>query len=130
MKVYSAIEDFKKLDFAIVTSGTFDGVHVGHQKILNRVKEVADKFKGETVVITYWPHPQLILKPDNSLLKLLNTLEEREQLLKEQGIDHLLKIPFTKEFSQITSHEFITSILVDAIGTKKLVIGYDHRFGL
>ena len=129
MKVYNSIEDFKKLDFAVVTSGTFDGVHVGHQKILTRSKDVAAKFNGETVVITYWPHPQLILKPHHATLQLLNTLAEREQLLKEQGIQHLLRIPFTQQFSQITSHEFITSILVDTIGTKKLVIGYDHRFG-
>lgn len=129
MNVYHSLDAFKKLDFAVVTSGTFDGVHLGHKKILNRLKEVANQFNGETVVITYWPHPQLILKPENNSLKLLNTFEEREELLKEQGIQHLLRIPFTKEFSQISSDEFITSILVDKIGTKKLVIGYDHRFG-
>jgi riboflavin kinase/FMN adenylyltransferase len=129
MKVYHSLAEFKKLDFAVVTSGTFDGVHLGHQKILNRLKEIALKHNGETVVITYWPHPQLILNPDNNTLKLLNSYEEREQLLREQGIQHLLKIPFTKEFSQITSEEFITNILVNRIGTKKLVIGYDHRFG-
>ncbi len=129
MKVYNSIYDFKKLDNAVVTSGTFDGVHVGHQKILNRLKEIAEKFNGETVVITYWPHPQLVLHPENKTLKLLNTYEEREQLLREQGIQHLIKIPFTTNFSQIHSNEFIISILVNAIGTKKLVIGYDHRFG-
>jgi riboflavin kinase/FMN adenylyltransferase len=129
MKVYNSIHEFKKLDNAVVTSGTFDGVHVGHQKILNRLKEIAEKFNGETVVITYWPHPQLVLHPENEALKLLNTYPEREQLLKQQGLQHLIKIPFTKEFSQIHSNEFITSILVNAIGTKKLVIGYDHRFG-
>ncbi len=129
MKVYHSLAEFKKLAFAVVTSGTFDGVHLGHQKILNRLKEIATKHGGETVVITYWPHPQLILNPDNKALKLLNSYVEREQLLREQGIQHLLKIPFTKEFSQITSEEFITNILVNIIGTKKLVIGYDHRFG-
>ena len=129
MKVYHSLAEFKKLAFAVVTSGTFDGVHLGHQKILNRLKEIATKHGGETVVITYWPHPQLILNPDNNTIKLLNSYVEREQLLREQGIQHLLKIPFTKEFSQITSEEFITNILVNIIGTKKLVIGYDHRFG-
>jgi riboflavin kinase/FMN adenylyltransferase len=129
MKIYYSIEDFQRLNYAVVTSGTFDGVHLGHQTILHRLKEIAEKNKGETVVITFWPHPRLILKPEEEALKLLNTFEEKAELLKEQGIHHLLRIPFTKEFSQITSQEFISKILVDKIGTKKLVIGYDHRFG-
>ena len=129
MKIYYSIDDFPRLDAAVVTSGTFDGVHIGHQKILSRLKEISGKSKGETVVITLWPHPRLILKPEDGTLKLLNTFEEKAELLKEQGIQHLLRVPFTKEFSQITSTEFITKILVNTIGTKKLVIGYDHRFG-
>jgi riboflavin kinase / FMN adenylyltransferase len=129
MRIYHSLDDFTKLSNAVVTSGTFDGVHLGHQKIISRLKEVAEKSKGETVVITFWPHPRLILKPEDDTLKLLNTFEEKAELLKQQGIQHLLRIPFTKEFSQITSQEFITNILVNTIGTKKLVIGYDHRFG-
>lgn len=129
MKIYHGIEDFKRLDNAVVTSGTFDGVHVGHQKILSRLKEVARKSSGETVLITYWPHPRLVLYPEQTDLRLLNTFEEKANLLRAQGIDHLLRIPFTKEFSKLSSEEFIRSILVEAIGTKKLVIGYDHRFG-
>lgn len=129
MKIYHTLDDFARLDYAVVTSGTFDGVHLGHQKILSRLKEIAEKNSGETVVITFWPHPRLVLKPEDQSLKLLNTFEEKAGLLKEQGIHHLLRIPFTKEFSQITSLEFIKDILVDRIGTKKLVIGYDHRFG-
>ncbi len=129
MRIYHQIDDFTRLNNAVVTSGTFDGVHLGHQKILARLKDVAEKSGGETVVITYWPHPRLLLKPEDTSLKLLNTFEEKAELLKEQGIQHLLRIPFTKEFSQLTSKEFISSILIDKIGTKKLVIGYDHRFG-
>lgn len=129
MKIYHGIEDFQKLEYAIVTSGTFDGVHVGHQRILLRLKEIAGRYKGETVVITFWPHPRLVLYPEDQTLKVLNTFEEKADLLREQGIQHLLRIPFTKEFSQLTSGDFIRSILVDRIGTKKLVIGYDHRFG-
>jgi riboflavin kinase/FMN adenylyltransferase len=129
MKIYHGIDDFTRLDYAVVTSGTFDGVHVGHQKILNRLREVALKHSGETVVITFWPHPRLVLHPEDRSLKLLNTFEEKAELLKEQGIQHLVRIPFTKEFSQLTSEEFIQKILVQTIGTKKLVIGYDHRFG-
>ena len=129
MKIYHSIDDFQRLNYAVVTSGTFDGVHLGHQTILKRLKEIAGKNNGETVVITFWPHPRLILKPEEESLKLLNTFEEKAGLLKAQGIHHLLRIPFTKEFSQITSQEFISNILVDKIGTRKLVIGYDHRFG-
>src|SRR3954470_18321282 len=115
MKIYHTLDDFTRLEYAVVTSGTFDGVHLGHQKILSRLKETAEKNSGETVVITFWPHPRLVLKPDDQSLKLLNTFEEKARLLKEQGIQHLLRIPFTKEFSQITSLEFIKNILVDRI---------------
>jgi riboflavin kinase/FMN adenylyltransferase len=129
MKIYHSLDDFTPVRNAVVTSGTFDGVHVGHQKILGRLREVARKNDGETVVITFWPHPRLVLYPNDTDLKLLNTFEEKAELLKEQKIDHLLRIPFTKEFSQLSSEEFITKILVEKIGTKKLVIGYDHHFG-
>ncbi len=129
MKIYHTLDDFSRLQYAVVASGTFDGVHLGHQKILARLSEIAAKNSGETVVITYWPHPRLVLRPDDQTLKLLNTFEERTELLKEQGIQHLVRIPFTKEFSQLSSNDFIRNILVDKIGTRKLVIGYDHRFG-
>jgi riboflavin kinase/FMN adenylyltransferase len=129
MKIYHGLDDFTRLEYAVVTSGTFDGVHVGHQKILKRLHELAQKNGGETVVITYWPHPRLVLHPEDESLKLLNTFEEKTELLKEQGIQHLIRIPFTKEFSHLTSEEFIVKIIVETIGTKKLVIGYDHRFG-
>src|SRR5258708_7556265 len=129
MKIYYSIDDFARLDSAVVTSGTFDGVHIGHQKILSRLKEISQKSSGETVVITLWPHPRLILKPEDNTLKLLNTFEEKAELLKEQGIQHLLRVPFTKEFSQLSSSDFIKNILVEKIGTRILVIGYDHHFG-
>jgi riboflavin kinase / FMN adenylyltransferase len=129
MKIYHGIDDFATLSNAVVTSGTFDGVHVGHQKILARLREIANRSKGETVVITFWPHPRLVLHPEDDTLKLLNTFEEKAELLKDQGIQHLIRIPFTKEFSQLTSEQFIKQILVERIGTRKLVIGYDHHFG-
>jgi riboflavin kinase / FMN adenylyltransferase len=129
MKIYHGIDDFTTLSNAVVTSGTFDGVHVGHQKILARLREIANRNDGETVVITFWPHPRLVLHPEDDSLKLLNTFEEKAELLKDQGIQHLLRIPFTKEFSQLTSEQFIKYILVERIGTRKLVIGYDHHFG-
>jgi riboflavin kinase/FMN adenylyltransferase len=129
MKIYHGIEDFTQLKYAVVTSGTFDGVHVGHQKILGRLLETAAKEGGETVVLTFWPHPRLVLHPEDTSLKLLNTFEEKAELLRAQGIQHLVRIPFTKTFSQLSSEAFITQILVDTIGTKKLIIGHDHHFG-
>ncbi|REG92713.1 bifunctional riboflavin kinase/FAD synthetase [Algoriphagus antarcticus] len=129
MKIYEGLSDFPKLSNAVVTSGTFDGVHLGHQKIIHRIREIARSINGETVLITFWPHPRLVLYPDEHNLRLLSTFEEKAKLLREAGIDHLITIPFTKEFSQLTSKEFIESVLVGTIQAKKLVIGYDHRFG-
>ncbi len=129
MKIYHTPDDFTRLDYAVVTSGTFDGVHRGHQKVLSRLKETADRNSGQTVVLTFWPHPRLVLHPEDQSLKLLNSFEEKAELLRQQGIQHLVRIPFTREFSQLSSSEFVRRILVDTLGTRKLVIGYDHHFG-
>ena len=129
MKIYEGIEDFEPVKNPVVTSGTFDGVHLGHQKILRRIRTLADGMGGETVLITFWPHPRMILHPNDHQIRLLSTFEEKAKLLKQFGIDHLLTIPFTKEFSEFSSEQFVQKILVETIGTKKLVIGYDHRFG-
>lgn len=129
MRVYRNISEFENKQNAIVTTGTFDGVHFGHQKIITRLKEVAQQSNGESVIITFFPHPRLVLFPEDNDLKLINTLDEKIDLLEKAGIDHLIIIPFTKEFSRLSSLEFIQQILVDKIGTKKLVIGYDHHFG-
>lgn len=129
MKIYHQLSDFHPPHFSIVTSGTFDGVHLGHQKILARLKELATRKQGETVLLTYWPHPRLILQPEDKSLRLLSTLSEKVNLLEEMGVDHLIILPFTKELSQMSSEEFIREILVDKIQTKTLVIGYDHKFG-
>jgi len=129
MKVYKHLSEFNPIKNAVVTTGTFDGVHIGHQKIIHRVKEIANQIAGESVIITFHPHPRLVLFPEDNHLKMLNTLPEKIQLLAASGIDHLIIIPFTKEFSRLSSVDFIQQILVDQIGTKKLVIGYDHHFG-
>jgi len=126
--------DFPRLQNAVVTSGTFDGVHRGHQRILARLREAADAAGGPAVVITYWPHPRLVLGPPPSHpelleLQLLNTLEERITRLAVFGVDYLLIIPFTREFAQWTSDEYIQNLLLDTVGAQHLVIGYDHRFG-
>src|SRR5690606_22090587 len=101
MKIYHSIDDFSPLQYAVVTSGMFDGVHVGHRKIFAHLREIASRNFGETVVLTFWPHPRLVLHPEDHSLKLLNTFEEKATLLKEQGIQHLVRIPFTREFSQL-----------------------------
>jgi len=129
MKVYEGISEFKKRNNAVVTSGTFDGVHIGHQKILNSLRNIAEKTGGETVLLTFWPHPRLVLDPESDNIKLLTTFEEKARVLEQFGLDHLIKIPFTRDFSELSSAEFIKTILVDGIGTKALVIGYDHKFG-
>lgn len=128
MKIYQGIEQFDKVENAAVTTGTFDGVHIGHRTILNRLNEVAKKMKGESVLLTFYPHPRMVLQEDAEL-RMINTIDEKTKLLEQAGIDHLIIHPFTKAFSRTSSLEFVRDILVNQIGTKKLVIGYDHHFG-
>lgn len=129
MKVYHHIDEFPGCQNAVVTTGTFDGLHVGHRTILNRLKEIAAAINGETVVLTFFPHPRMVLYPDNKDLKLIDTIDERIEFLKAENIDHLIIHPFSKEFSRLSSIEFVREILVNKLGTKKLVIGYNHHFG-
>jgi len=129
VKVYRGIEQFERVENAVVTTGTFDGVHVGHKQIIGRLKEIAAKQRGETVLLTFHPHPRLVLYPDDNELRLINTMDEKIALLEKAGIDHLIIHPFTKEFSRLSSIEFVRDILVNKIGTSRLVIGYNHHFG-
>ena len=129
MKICQDIDLFEPLPYAVVSSGTFDGIHLGHQKILKRLQEIAARNNGETVVLTYWPHPRLVLNPKDTSIKLLNTFAEKSELLDQLGVNHLVCIPFTKSFSEMSSDEFTRNILVRKLGTRKLVIGYDHHFG-
>jgi len=111
-----------------VTTGTFDGVHIGHQIILKKLIETAKRIGGESVLLTFYPHPRMVLQ-EQSDLRLINTIEEKTELLRQAGVDHLIIHPFTKEFSRTTSLEYVRDILSNQIGTVKLVIGYDHHFG-
>lgn len=129
MKIYRNIEEFIPVDNAVVTIGTFDGVHIGHQKILDVLKKCAKEIKGETVLLTFFPHPRMVLQPGDDNLRLINTIDEKIHRLAKCGIDHLIITPFTREFSQQTPEEYIREVLINKIGTKKIVIGYDHRFG-
>ena len=129
MKVYQSIGEFIPLAHAVSTIGTFDGVHAGHEKIISRLCEMAAQEKGESVVLTFFPHPRMVLQPDDNELKLLTTMSERIELLKKSGVQHLIIQPFNREFSRQRAVEFVRDILVNKIGTKTLVIGYDHHFG-
>jgi riboflavin kinase/FMN adenylyltransferase len=129
MKVYRSLEELPKIENAVVTQGTFDGVHAAHKVIINRIKEIAQNTGGQSVLITYNPHPRMVLFPYNHGLKLLNTLDEKINYLANEGINHLVILPFTIEFSRLSSLQFIRDIIVNKIGTKYLVIGYNHRFG-
>ena len=129
MKVYSSVDDFLGLPNAVVTIGTFDGVHAGHQQIVRKLVSLAKETKGETVLLTFFPHPRMVLQPEDNDLKMLTTMKEKEELLRNFGIDHLIIQPFSKEFSRISATEFVRDVLLKKIGTKTLVIGYDHHFG-
>lgn len=129
MKIYHNIDEFAPLKNAVVTIGTFDGVHMGHRKIISGIKELAESMEGETVLLTFFPHPRMILHPEDESIKLINTIHEKADLLEQLGIDHLIITPFSRDFSNQSAEEYIRDILVNKIGTKKIVIGYDHRFG-
>lgn len=129
MKVFESLPLCEPLINPVITIGTFDGVHLGHSKILNRVKHQAKLIGGQSVVITFNPHPRQVLFPFDENLKLLTTQLEKIEYLEKNGIDVLIVIEFTKAFSRLTAMEFIRDILVNQLGVKELIIGYDHHFG-
>ena len=129
MKIYHQLSDFKKLEKAVVTIGTFDGVHFGHQKIIKRLIELAKSTGGESVILTFFPHPRMIIDPENQDLKMINTVNEKAEILAKLGVDHLIISPFTRDFSNLEPANYIKDILIDTIGTKQIIVGYDHRFG-
>lgn len=129
MKVYTSLDDFLPIRHAVVTQGTFDGVHIGHRQIMERLTSIAREKEGETVLLTFFPHPRMVLQPEDNALRLLHTQEEKIEHIAKAGIQHLISIPFTREFSRQSSVQFVKDVLVGKIGVKTLVIGYDHRFG-
>ena len=129
MKIYHDINSFGPVKDPVVTIGTFDGVHIGHQEIIKRTNEAAKQIGGESVLITFDPHPRMVIHPDSWDLKLINAPKRKIDLIRKSGIDHLIVIPFTKKFAKMSSFEFIKGILVDKVGVKKIVVGYDHHFG-
>ncbi|MDD2381545.1 MAG: bifunctional riboflavin kinase/FAD synthetase [Mariniphaga sp.] len=128
MEIHNDISSFKARN-PVVTIGTFDGVHLGHQQVISRLKDISRDYDGESVIFTFSPHPRLVVSPEETNLRLLTTLEEKKALFARSGIDHLIIFPFTKAFSQLSYSEFVEDILVKKLHTHCLVVGYDHRFG-
>ena len=129
MKIYNCIKDFQPVSHPVVTIGTFDGVHLGHQAIFRKMVEEANRIDGETVVITFFPHPRIVLGLNSEKLRFINTQERKINLIEESGIDYLVIIPFTKEFASISSEEFIRDFVVEKVHPVKVITGYDHHFG-
>lgn len=129
MKIYHSIEQFPSEIKSVLTIGTFDGVHKGHKYVLNRLNELAKKEGGESVLLTFYPHPRHVLYPENQQLKLLNTIEEKIEKLKDTGLQHFIIHKFTKEFSRTKSVNFIRDLLVNKLQMKRMVVGHDHHFG-
>ncbi len=129
MKIYHSYLDFPTtLKKSVVTIGTFDGVHIGHQEIIKKLSDHCKKNDKESVILTFFPHPRIVLQKGSGI-KLLNTIDEKIALLEKAGLHHLIIEPFTKEFSRLTALEFARDVLLKHINTKKLIIGHDHRFG-
>ena len=128
MKIFESIKSFNAVKPTIVTIGTFDGVHLGHKKILAQITKSAYDLNCESLVLTFFPHPRMVLQEDTEM-KQLNTLNEKIELLDNLGIENLVVHPFDKEFSRLTAEEFVKEVLVDVFKIKKIIIGHDHRFG-
>ncbi|MGB5818515.1 MAG: bifunctional riboflavin kinase/FAD synthetase [Saonia sp.] len=128
MITVQSISKFDKEYATVITIGTFDGVHIGHKRLLERLINNAKTLGLKSTVLTFFPHPRMILQKDTDI-KLLNTIGERRQILEKTGLDYLIVHPFTKEFSRLSATEFVRDILVNSLRTKKIIIGYDHRFG-
>ena len=131
MKIFRSFEEARIITNAVVTTGSFDGVHIGHKTILNRLKKLAEKENGESVLITFDPHPRKVLYPDSigKGLKLINSQEEKLELLRKAGLDNVIIITFTKEFSEITSEQFVRDFLHGILRARIIVAGFNHHFG-
>jgi riboflavin kinase/FMN adenylyltransferase len=129
MRIFEGIESLGEIKNPVVTIGTFDGVHLGHQKIIEQLNLEADKIGGESVLLTFDPHPRIVLFPENHNVKLIQTLDEKFQVLEKFDLKNVVLVPFTKGFSELSATDFVEQILVGNLKAKKVVIGYDHQFG-
>lgn len=128
MKIFSSIGEFKTDKKVVATLGTFDGVHVGHQMIIKKLVDAAKELEAESLVLTFFPHPRMVLKQDHGI-RLLNTLDEKQELLANLGLDNLVVQKFDLDFANLTAEEFVKQVLVETFNISKIIIGYDHRFG-
>ena len=128
MKTIHGIENFPASEGSIVTLGTFDGVHLGHQQILKQLIDTSQQSKLKSVLLTFSPHPRMVLQPDISM-RLIQTIEERERALRKTGLDYLVIHPFSEKFSRLSADDYVKLILVEKLNVRKVVVGYDHRFG-
>jgi riboflavin kinase/FMN adenylyltransferase len=129
MRVFQNLATLPKFKNAVITIGSYDGLHAGHQQIIQRLNDLAKEEGGESVLITFHPHPRLVLAPDDTSLKLITSVNEKIEVLKHYGVDNVVVVPFTKAFSEQTPLEYVRDFLVKYFEPKRIVIGYDHRFG-
>ncbi len=128
MNLHHSISEYKNKAQTIITIGTFDGVHIGHKEILKKLTLEAEKLHLESIILTFFPHPRMVLQKESDI-KLINTIDERVSIFSKTALNHLIIHPFTKEFSILSAESFVKNILVDRLNVKKIIIGYDHRFG-
>jgi riboflavin kinase/FMN adenylyltransferase len=129
VKIHHDFSSFKEVKNPVLTIGTFDGVHLGHQALLNRMKTLAQEVNGETVVLTFTPHPRTVLFPEDHGIQLLSDTQEKRKFLDDCGIDHLVEFPFTMEFAKKSAFEYVRDLLVVGMNVHTVIVGYDHRFG-
>ena len=129
MQIHKGLQHLPNFKNAVLTIGTYDGVHFGHQQIIKRLNDIAAEINGESILLTFHPHPRLILNPNDNKLKLISTIDEKEELLEKYGLNHLVIVEFSKEFASMEADEYVEKILINNFHPKKIIIGYDHRFG-
>lgn len=129
MKIFKGFDQILDIPNPVLTIGTFDGVHVGHQKIIQQLNQEAEELGGESVLFTFYPHPRMVLYPESHNLRLIQTQVEKMDKLRRMGLQNVIVHPFTMEFSRLTAVEFVRDYLVNRLKVKKLIIGYDHQFG-
>jgi riboflavin kinase/FMN adenylyltransferase len=129
MRVFRDLNDLPEFNNSVITIGTFDGVHKGHQKLIERINTLAAEQGGESIIITFHPHPRIVINPEDKSLRLLNTIEEKTELLEKYGVDNTVIVPFSRDFSEQSAQEYVSNFLVKNFRPKSIVIGYDHKFG-
>ena len=129
MRVFRDLEHLPAFKNAVLTIGTFDGVHIGHQRLISRINQLAHQHHGESIIVTFHPHPRLVINPDDTSLKLLNTTDEKVHLLSQYKVDNVVVVPFSRDFSEQDAETYISDFLVSSFHPSYIVIGYDHRFG-